>query len=608
MKQNPIVYLARRVWSQATGYRSWVVAYLLMFLAAQLISICEPWVIGRLLNAVQIGGAKATVLHAVYFYAGCYLAIQTFFWLFHGPARVMERWVAFQLRSRYKARLFQQASQLTLQWHRDNHSGETIDKINRATAALYEFTGNSFMLVYMFLRLTSAHVLLFSVVPFAGIAALVTTCIAFALIFRFDRVLSEQYETLNTKETNVASAVHDYVSNMVTVITLRLESRVLTEVRRRIGLSLPIFQKNIILNEVKWFTTNLVIGLMVSTTLCFYAYRTLEGGTVLLAGTFFTMFECLRRIGESFYDFAALYGGIVRHAADLRGAEPIEAAFAAQGDSKIVEQLPDDWNRLSVRGVDFTYQDEKKRAHHLKDICVELTRHHAVALVGSSGSGKSTLLTLLRGLQPPARGELAADGRVMPLGLATLASATTLMPQDPEIFSDTIRFNITFGMEAPEERVLEAIRLARFEPVLARLASGLDTNIAEKGVNLSGGEKQRLALARGIFFSQDSQIVLMDEPTSAVDTFNERQIYQNLLALYRDRCMVSAIHKLHLLPLFDRIYVFEDGQVVEAGDWASLIASAGPLARLWQSYQASERTGPLPEPIPLDELALQRAR
>lgn len=608
VKQNPILYLARRAWGQASGYRHWMVAYLLMFLAAQVISICEPWVIGRLLNAVQTGGSREAVWSAVVTGAGCYLAIQFFFWLFHGPARVMERWVAFQLRARYKARLFEQSSQLSLQWHRDNHSGETIDKIGRATSALYEFTSGSFMLVYMFLRLTSALVLLVTVVPFAGVIAMLTTCLAFALIFRFDRVLAAQYETLNTNENTIASAVQDYISNMVTVITLRLESRVLAEVKRRIGLCLPIFQRNIILNEVKWFITNMLIGVMVAGTLCAYAYNQLSSGAVLMAGTFFTMFECLRRIGESFYDFAALYGTVVRQSADVRGVEPIETSFDAQGDPAQVEPIPATWQRVSVRGVDFTYQDEKKLKHHLKDVCLELTRHHAVALVGSSGSGKSTLLTLLRGLQPPARSELAVDGRVLPLGLKHLASATTLMPQDPEIFSDTIRFNITFGMEAPEERVREAIRLARFEPVLQRLPQGLDTNIAEKGVNLSGGEKQRLALARGIFFSMDSQIVLLDEPTSAVDTFNERQIYQNLLTLYRDRCMVSAIHKLHLLPLFDRIYVFEDGQIVEAGDWATLLAAKGTLSRLWTSYQATERPEILPEPVRLDEYAAQRVR
>jgi ATP-binding cassette, subfamily B, bacterial len=121
---------------------------------------------------------------------------------------------------------------------------------------------------------------------------------------------------------------------------------------------------------------------------------------------------------------------------------------------------------------------------------------------------------------------------------------------------------------------------------LARLPNGLQTNIAEKGVNLSGGEKQRLALARGIFFARDKQVVLLDEPTSSVDTKNEREIYGNLLRRFSACCLVSAIHKLHLLELFDIIYVLQDGRVVEQGDFAALIAADGLLAAAWKVYQA----------------------
>ena len=606
--QNPIVYLTRRAWQQAQGYRPIMIFYLGLFLCAQIVSIAEPWVIGKLLNSVQTGTSADAIKHAVWFYAGCYLSIQVAFWAFHGPARCFERYVAFQLRARYKAELFRRASELSLQWHRDNHSGETIDVINRAASAIYEYTGNSFMVVYMFLRLTSAHILLFWLLPFAGWTAFATTIVALTMIFRFDRVLYSQYGQLNKKETFVASAIHDYVSNMITVITLRLESRILAEVRRRIGLSFEVFRHNIILNEVKWFTTNVLIGIMISLTLSWYAASTLSAGGVLLGGTFFTLFEYLRRIGDSFYNFAGIYGTVVRQAADLRGAERIEHTHDKEGRTEELSSLPATWSRVSVRGLDFTYHDEKKRAHHLKDIGLEIVRGRSIALVGSSGSGKSTLLMLLRGLQPAAKVELAVDGRVLPDGLSHLSSVTTLMPQDPEIFADTIRFNITFGLEAPEERILEALRLARFEGVLKRLPNGLDTSIAEKGVNLSGGEKQRLALARGVFFSRESQIVLLDEPTSSVDTFNERQIYTHLLELYRDRCVLSAIHKLHLLPLFDMIYVFEDGQVVEAGHWAQLSQAGGSLSRLWVNYQATERTSAEADPVLLSDVAEARAR
>ncbi|MCC7530802.1 MAG: ABC transporter ATP-binding protein [Candidatus Melainabacteria bacterium] len=131
----------------------------------------------------------------------------------------------------------------------------------------------------------------------------------------------------------------------------------------------------------------------------------------------------------------------------------------------------------------------------------------------------------------------------------------------------------------------------RFEEVLARLPKGLDTNIAEKGINLSGGEKQRLALARGFFFARVSDILLLDEPTSSVDTANERVIYNNLLGTFcKDRCVVSTIHKLHLLEMFDIVYVLDNGKLVEVGSFTDLIAGNGKLAELWKNYQAASAT------------------
>lgn len=188
-------------------------------------------------------------------------------------------------------------------------------------------------------------------------------------------------------------------------------------------------------------------------------------------------------------------------------------------------------------------------------------------------------------MQKPQAVSVVVDGTQMPHGLRHLAAVTTLMPQDPEIFADTIAFNIAFGMDADRADMIDAVEAARFASVLGRLPDGLETNIAEKGVNLSGGEKQRLALARGIFFARESSIILMDEPTSSVDTANERLIYSAVLRKFADRCLVSSIHKLHLLELFDCIYVLDNGRVVESGTFSELLAKNGQLAAMWRNYQ-----------------------
>jgi len=599
LQRIPIVFLLCRGWAFARGHRGSMLFYFVLFAAAQAASLSEPYVIGQILNNVQSGLTHngSAVWKSVSFYLLVYFALELSFWLFHGPGRVIERYVAFHIKANYKAHLFSLVTQLPLQWHREHHSGENIDKINRATNALSTFFDNSFEISYMLFRLIGAHIFLFCFMPYAGWVALGTTLVAFSVSALFDRYLYKQYDSLNRFENAVASAVHDYVTNIGSVITLRLQSRVIKEVDQRISVALPLFRKNITIHEIKWFINTLIIATMIVVILWHYTYNAVMVNAALLGGTFFTLFEYLRQIGESFYDFAALYGTVVRQAADVRGADTIvSAAPGMVAEHK--SSLSPNWQAAEVSGLHFRYEDEQQRVHHLEDVTIQLKRGKSIALVGESGSGKSTLLSLLRGIQSAERVLVACDGKVLPEKLKHLNARTTLVPQDPEIFADTIRFNITFGMESDESEIMRTVRLARFDSVLERLPAGLDTNIAEKGVNLSGGEKQRLALARGIYFAQDSDIVLLDEPTSSVDAFNERIIYQNLLAEFANKCVVSSVHRLHLLEMFDYIYVLSNGKVVEHGEFASLLAGHGVLADLWacshQHAQPAAETETLP--------------
>ena len=590
IKNNAVFLLLSRGWQYAEAQRRLLLVYALMFVGAVGFELLEPYVIGRMLNDVQVdlaGGLSngPKLLNDVGHYLLMILGISLGFWAFHGPARVIERFVAFQIRSRFKADLFKRITELPIQWQREHHSGESIDKINRATNAMSNFFEESFNLIYMVLRLLGTMTILFCVMPAAGWAAMTATVLALGTIALFDRVLDRQYDELNKKDNFVASAIHDYVSNVITVISLRLETRTLAEVLRRIFASQKLFVLNSKLNELKWALTSLTVSIMIVVVMLWYVQSNLAAKHLILAGTFFTLFEYLRRIGESFYIFAAYYGVVVRQAADLRGADTINEAYNSLEVVSHDAQLPSSWTEINVSKLNFTYEDEKHRTHHLNDVCVNLKKGNSIAFVGESGSGKSTLLSLLRGLQKPGSVEVRIDGNLMDQGLSHLAHATTLMPQDPEIFADTIRFNITFGMEASDDQVISALKMARFDTVLARLPQGLETNISEKGVNLSGGEKQRLALARGIFFARESDIILLDEPTSSVDTANERFIYTALLAQFSDRVLISSIHKLHLLELFDYIYVLDNGRVVEHGDFNTLLEQDGALTRMWRNYQ-----------------------
>ena len=152
--------------------------------------------------------------------------------------------------------------------------------------------------------------------------------------------------------------------------------------------------------------------------------------------------------------------------------------------------------------------------------------------------------------------------------------------------------NITIGVDYDMEIIKRYTDMACFTEVVERLPRKFDSLINEKGVNLSGGEKQRLALARGLLFAcedklEDKSIILLDEPTSSIDIANELLIYQNIFRAFSDRAIISSVHRLHLLPMFDRIYFFENGRIIASGTFVELLKNSKEFQEVWSKYNSA---------------------
>ncbi len=579
-------------WRYAKGRRFWLVVYMLMFLAANVLLLVEPWAIGKLLNAVQNVATTPDPAGTMLYYFLLMVLIPVGFWILHGPARTFENNIAFHAQTKFRNHLFAIVTSLPIQWHKDHHSGQTINKINKSTRALFDFMANGYNFIEMFVKLFGSVVVLWLLLPFASLIAMLVSIGALAIVFVFDLFLVKSYDAINEREHFVASALHDYITNIRTVISLRLEKLTQAELWQRMTSYFPLYRRTNIANEWKWFLTTFVISVMTVVVLAWYALGQLSAGNVLLAGTFFMLYDYLQKIGSAFYTFAWKYSNTVQQYADLSTAQTILRAGRAQKDEGLC--LPKHWKRIDIRRLQFSYEDEEKKKHHLRDINLILEKGKRIALVGESGSGKSTLMSLIRGLHTTESVTVLVDGKELKKGLRCISSHVTLIPQEPEIFANTIEYNITVDTQQAKKEILKYVDLARFTTVLERLEKGLKTDIAEKGVNLSGGEKQRLALARGIFAAEESDIILLDEPTSSVDSANELEIHKNIFGHFRDRCIVSSIHRLHLLPLFDEVYVLEKGQIIEQGKPEALMHGQGLLSRLWKTYNESKKESKTP--------------
>jgi ABC-type multidrug transport system fused ATPase/permease subunit len=249
--------------------------------------------------------------------------------------------------------------------------------------------------------------------------------------------------------------------------------------------------------------------------------------------------------------------------------------------------LPRAWSTLDLKDVSFSYGGE---VPNLKRVSVSIKRGEKVALVGPSGGGKSTLLKVMSGMLAVQEGEAYTDdgGRYT---LEDVAQVSLLVPQEPEIFSETVRYNLSFGQEFSEQQMQKAIEICRIDHLLQKLSKSWDSELEEAGLNISVGERQRLALARGILRVPGKDILLLDEPTSSLDPLTEKQIFAGILHQFSDLTVITACHRLALVPLFDKVIYVKDGRVEEVGTFPELRAAGRGFSAAWSDYERTVTSG-----------------
>ena len=207
-----------------------------------------------------------------------------------------------------------------------------------------------------------------------------------------------------------------------------------------------------------------------------------------------------------------------------------------------------------------------------------------VALVGTSGGGKSTLVQVMLGLYPAERGEICFNQvPVSRIGFATVRRHVVTVLQRPALLNDSVRGNLTLGRTAPDSKLWQALEIACLDDVVHRLDGGLNARIGRQGVRFSGGQRQRLAIARMVL--ADPSVVILDEATSALDSETERQVHANLQAFLAGRTTIIVAHRLSAVRLANRAFVFEGGQLAETGTHDDLVARDGLYARLYSQLQ-----------------------
>jgi len=580
---TPLLQLYRHVWRHADGARARMATALAMLGGSQFLKLAMPWMAAQAINSIQVAGSGG--LRAAGLWIAGILGLQLAVWSVHGPARVMERNVALRVRRSVADGLYDRLSRAPLPWHEARHSGDLQHRVNQASGALAAFTESQFIYLQNLINLAGPLVALALLSTLTGGLAFVGFLLTATMIVRFDGALMRLAAAENQAHRRYTARLLDFVGNMGSIASLRLQAATRRLLDSRLLEMFDPLRRSIVLTEWKWCAVDLSTVALCWGLVVAYAWsesRAAGAGTVLI-GSLFMIYQYAQQAAGVLCSMASNYQGLARTQADFASADAIREAPQRADAAAALEP---GWQRIELHQLGFRHAGADRGG--LQPLDLHFERGERIALVGPSGCGKSTLLRVLAGLYDADHGHVTVDG-VPRLGRRHLGDLATLIPQEAEVFELSLRDNITLGAEGVDDAALaRALHVSALDAVVETLPDGLSTRMSERGFNFSGGQRQRLALARGFLAGADSSLLLLDEPTSALDALTELAVHQRLDAAHPGACVVAAVHRMSLLAHFDRVVFMVAGRVVDSGTPDELAARQPLFAAMRQGGEGAE--------------------
>ena len=335
---NPYISLMRTAWRYARQEKKQYIAVYSLFILAGCVFALYPLLYGWFINALQKQGVG--LLHYAWLYALAYIVLKLSEWGFHGPARVMERRLAFNLSRNFLQELYHQTLHLPVKWHQDHHSGSTINRIRKAYEALKEFFQNGFMYLYALTKFFSSFIAMLIFSPLFGGIGVALGLLTVWVIFKFDKPFVKAVDETNEKEHVVSSTLFDSLSNINTVITLRLEKRMEQGLMRKVKDAFNPFMRTVRINEWKWFIADTLVALIYVITVVGYVYQHWEPGKFFMVGNLVALLGFVNQFTSVFHDIAWQYTQIVQYDTNMQTARFIPEAYKKQHLPDAAMELP----------------------------------------------------------------------------------------------------------------------------------------------------------------------------------------------------------------------------------------------------------------------------
>ena len=595
IKNEPVIFMFQKMWKYADS-KKLILLFCGLFLISNVLLLAFPLIFEAILNEIQHNGVTENNINMLYLYILSFIGLSIVFWIFHGPARVLEGKNAVETEKNYQEKIIKNVLNQDLSWHTAKQSGDIIDKIGKGRTALFNFSRSFYNFIAIVINTIGIFVMISFYNPYISLFLFIAIVFAIILIMIFDKRLVVKYEKINKYQNKISAKIFDSISNITSIVILNIKEKIGSDIINGIEKPIPLYINTFILNETKWFSLSLILHSLTSIPLAFYIYYNYSHNIIIEAGSISALYMYLRKLTDSFMSFGGRYDDVVRQKTDILNAEELEELDKNNQNTQIhTKQKFTHWKKIDITSLEFKYENnkqvsktkEKKLDVNIKNL--QLNKGEKIAVIGESGGGKTTFLKLLHGLYSSTQGEIIiTQENNTPIHLNTnftdISIKSTLVPQEPELFSSTILENITFGIDFPEKEITEILNISKCKNFIKELPNKINSKVDEKGVNLSGGQKQRIALARALLFAKNKELILLDESTSSVDPKNEVEIYTNIFNTFKNTTIIASIHKMNLLKYFDTIVIFDKGKIVDSGNFDYLMNKNSEFKQSWENY------------------------
>ena len=572
------------LWPYLAEFRGRVVLSLALLVLAKLATVATPIALKYIVDYLDQNRGADMLLWIPVILVVAYGSLRFGATLFNELRDAVFARVAERAMRRVSLRVFEHLHQRELAFHLDRKTGGLARDIERGTngiSFLLRFT--LFNIVPTLLEILLVAGILFVVFNVSYVLAILVAVVVYVVFsIKITEWRTKFVREANARDNQSNSRAIDSLLNYETVKYFNNE-RYEAEVYDR---DLDDWEQARLKNRLSLAALNsgqaLIIGLAMIVIMAM-AVREVASGEITLGD--FTMINAY--LLQLFIPLNAL-GFVYR---EIRQAlVNVERLFKLLGDKPAIEDAPDatklavDKGEVQFDHIHFAYRPDRPI---LRDVSFSIPAGHTVAVVGASGAGKSTLARLLFRFYEVDQGAIRIDGQdIRTVTQDSLRSAIGVVPQDTVLFNDTIEYNIAYGRPgATRAEVEEAARAARIHDFIAATPQGYATTVGERGLKLSGGEKQRVAIARTLL--KNPPIVIFDEATSALDSANERAIQAELKSAAQDKTTLVIAHRLSTVVDAHEILVLEAGVIVERGTHGELLAKQGRYAQMW-ALQKSE--------------------